>query len=298
MSVGSTELNPAQHSWRVVIVTRVLPVALGFYEAVREAGHEPVAVLTIRDSDGRYGTFDIGGMLGQLPADLSVLLPASRSMIAPLLGSVKPDLVICMGFPWKVPPDALALPPQGWINGHPSFLPFHRGPVPVAWAIRAGDEEIGITFHRMDAELDTGAILAQRSMEIGDYAEPDAFYPRMGPVVIETLKDALAKLAAGEPGTTQAGEGTYESFFTDDDATLDFSRPALELHRLVWAWRYSIPRGTLHGALAEVDGETVRVLASSLAEVDGAARVECADGPLWLVKTEPVPAETPPTPAA
>jgi hypothetical protein len=54
----------------------------------------------------------------------------------------------------------------------------------------------------------------------------------------------------------------------------------------VWAWRYSIPRGALHGALAEVDGETVRVLASSLAEVEGAMRVECADGPLWLVKTE------------
>jgi len=285
-------------NWRVVIVTRVLPVALGFYEAVREAGHEPVAVLTIRDSDGRYGAFDIGGMLGELPADLSVLLPAKRSLIAPLLASVEPDLVVCMGFPWKIPPDALAVPSQGWINGHPSSLPMHRGPVPVAWAIRHGDEEIGITFHRMDAELDTGPIIAQRSMEIGDYVEPDAFYPRMGVVVIETLREALAKLAAGEPGTMQEEDGSYESFFTDDDATLDFSRPALELHRLVWAWRYSIPRGTLHGALAEIDGETVRVLESSLVEVDGALRVECADGPLWLVKTEPVSAGTPSTPEA
>ena len=70
--VGSTEPESAQ-AWRVVIVTRVLPVALGFYETVREAGHEPVALLTIRDSDGRYGNFDIGGMLGELPADLNVL---------------------------------------------------------------------------------------------------------------------------------------------------------------------------------------------------------------------------------
>ena len=279
-------------SWRVVIVTRVLPVALGFYEAVREAGHEPVALLTIRDADGRYGTFDIGGMLGELPSDLSVLMPARRSAIAPMLGSVEPDLVVCMGFPWKIPPDALAVPTHGWINGHPSLLPLHRGPIPVAWAIREGDEEIGITFHRMDADLDTGAILAQRTMELGEYVEPDAFYPRLGVVVIETLREALDKIAAGDLGTAQDGEGAYESFFTDDDATLDLSRPAVELHRLVWAWRYSIPRGALHGALAEVDGETVHVLESSLAEVDGATRVECADGPLWLVKTEPVPAET------
>ena len=44
----------------------------------------------------------------------------------------------------------------------------------------------------------------------------------------------------------------------------------------------------------EVDGEAVRVVASSRVEVDGATRVECMDGLLWLVKTEPVSAETPP----
>ena len=86
----------------------------------------------------------------------------AASSIAPLLASVEPDLVVCMGFPWKIPPDALAVPRLGWLNGHPSLLPRHRGPLPVAWAIREGDEEIGITFHRMDADLDTGPILAQR----------------------------------------------------------------------------------------------------------------------------------------
>ena len=120
---------------RVVIVTRVLPVALGFYGAVREAGHEPLALLTIRDTDGRYGSFDIGGLLNELPADLSILMPSGRADIAPLLGSVRPDLAVCMGFPWKVAPDALAVPTHGWLNGHPSLLPRHRGPVPIAWAI-------------------------------------------------------------------------------------------------------------------------------------------------------------------
>ena len=65
-------------------------------------------------------------------------------------------------------------------------------------------------------------------------------------------------------------------------------RPAAELHRLVWGWRYTVSKGELEGALADVGGETVRVLASSLSEVEDARRVECADGPLWLVKMEPV----------
>jgi methionyl-tRNA formyltransferase len=274
--------------WRVVIVTRILPVVLGLYAAVREAGHEPVALLTVRDSDGRYGGFELGGLLGEVPGELDVLMPASRAAIAPLLESVRPDLVVVTGFPWKIPAAALAVPTLGWINGHPSLLPRHRGPVPVAWAIRNGEEEIGVTFHRMDAELDTGAILAQNTMAIGELTDPDTFYPRLGPLHVQTCREALDRLATGDAGTPQPeGAGEYESFFGEEDVDLDLSRPAVDVHRMVWAWRYTIPVGARRGALLELDGEETRVLESSLAEVEGARRVECADGPLWLVKTEP-----------
>ena len=98
-------------SWRVVVVTRILPVALGFIETVRAAGHEPVALLSIRDTENRYGSeFTLDALLAGVPAELDVLLPARRSSIAPLLASVEPDLAVCMGFPWKIPADALAVP--------------------------------------------------------------------------------------------------------------------------------------------------------------------------------------------
>ena len=192
--------------------------------------------------------------------------------MAPLLASLRPDLVVCMGFPWKVPADALAVPPLGWLNGHPSLLPRHRGPVPIAWAIRNGDTDVGITFHRMDAELDTGPILAQASFPLGEYTVPNELYERMGPVVMETLATALERIAAGDEGAPQSEGGEYESFLTDEDAWLDPSRPAVEVHRLVWAWQYTIPVGELRGALVDLDGETLRVLAPSLTEVAGSSR--------------------------
>ena len=168
-------------SWRVVIVTRIAPVLAGFDAVVRAAGHEPVALLSMRDNDGRYGALpETGELVMSAAPELDVLLPARRSSIAPLLASVEPDLVVCMGFPWKIPPDALAVPRHGWLNGHPSLLPRHRGPLPIAWAIREGDEEIGITFHKMDAELDTGPILAQRPYRIGELQSPETFYPELG----------------------------------------------------------------------------------------------------------------------
>jgi methionyl-tRNA formyltransferase len=272
-------------SWRVVLVTQILPVAQGFGAAVTGLGHEPVALLSTVDREGRYDSA-MRMDLSQLPPELDILVPARRSSIAPLLRSVEPDLVVCMGFPWKIPPDALAVPPLGWVNGHPSLLPRHRGPIPVAWAIRSGDDEIGITFHRMDAELDTGPILAQRPYPLGEPEEPDAFYEKFGQVVGMTLVEALERLASGDEGDAQEDGGEYETFFTAEDAWLDLSRPAADVHRLVWAWRYGlIPDGT-KGALLELDGKPLRILVTSLAEVEGATCVECADGALWIVETE------------
>jgi methionyl-tRNA formyltransferase len=274
-------------SWRVVLVTRIPPVALGMHAVVKAAGHEPVALLTVRDPSRRYGPFDLSDLLDQAPAELDVLLPASRASLAAVLAAARPDLVVCTGFPWKITPEALAVPRLGWINGHPSLLPRHRGPVPVAWTIRAGEDEIGVTFHRMDAELDTGPILARRAMALGEPCEPEELYARLAPLHLEAFAESLEKLAAGDPGQPQDGEGEYESFFSDADADLDLARPAAEVHRMVWAWRYTIPKDTRRGALLELDGESLRVLEASLTEVEGARRVECGDGPLWVLRTEP-----------
>jgi methionyl-tRNA formyltransferase len=274
-------------SWRVVVVTRIAPVLAGFDAVVRAAGHEPVALLTMRDVDGRYGPFeDTAELVRGAAPELDVLVPARRGAIAPLLAAVEPDLVVCMGFPWKIPPDALAVPRLGWINGHPSLLPRHRGPLPVAWTIREGDEEMGFTFHRMDAELDTGPILAQRRFPIGEYEPPDAFYARLGPIGMEAFAEALERLASGDEGTPQEDGGSYESFFAEEDLWLDLSRPAAEVHRLAWAWRFAMAPGGVQGALLELDGVPVRVLATSLTEIEDGRRIECADGPLWVVETE------------
>ena len=54
-------------SWRVVIVTRILPVALGFHTELREAGHEPAALLTLRETPAGF------------PLDELVLATAGRS---------------------------------------------------------------------------------------------------------------------------------------------------------------------------------------------------------------------------
>jgi methionyl-tRNA formyltransferase len=272
---------------RVVLVSQVPQAARGFHEMLLGLGHEPVALLCSRAHAGRYGNrFD--DLVRDAPAELDILIPASREAVAPLLGAVEPDLVLCLGFPWKIPADALEVPRHGWLNGHPSLLPRYRGPSPVSWAIRNGERELGFTFHRMDPELDTGAVMAQGTFEIGDEHSWEELEPKLVELVVELLPKALARLEAGDPGDAQEGEGSYFSFFGPDYVWIDWSRPAEEIYRQVQAWRFASATAGDRGALAELDGEAIRVLRTSLDAQNGSRSMETGAGTIWITETEAV----------
>lgn len=271
---------------RVVLVSQVPAAVHGLSGLLRALGHEPVALLCSREHAGRYGNqFD--DLVRDAPADLDVVVPAIRSAIAPLLRVYEPDVLLCLGFPWKIPGEALAVPRLGAINGHPSLLPRYRGPSPVSWAIRNGDDEIGFTLHRMDEELDTGAILAQGTMPLGDEHTYEEFEPKFAALVGELLPRALARAESGDPGDPQdESVASYFSFFGPDYVWIDWSLPRREIHRQVKAWRFASQAAGERGALTELDGETVRVLRTSFEPGTG-RETACGDGTLWIVETEP-----------
>ena len=267
---------------RVVLIAQVVPAVEGLYSALRAHGHEPVALLTTREGE-RYG--ELEELLRATPADLDVVIPSARARIAPLLRVFEPDVVFCAGFPWKLPADALAVPTHGIVNGHPSLLPRYRGPSPVAWAIREGETEIGFTFHYMDADLDTGNILAQVSIPLADEHSWEELTPKLAGAVGEIFPRVLERVEQGDPGDPQPEGGQYVSFFEPEYAWIDRSRPVVEVARQVRAWRFHSQLGE-RGALVELDDEVVRVLRVSLEPSEGRA-LECADGTLWVVETEP-----------
>lgn len=271
---------------RVVLVSQVLPAVAGLAEMLRRLGHEPVALLCSREHAGRYGG-EFDRLVREAPSELDVVIPASREAVAPLLRRYEPDLLLCLGFPWKIPADAIAVPRLGAVNAHPSLLPEYRGPNPVAWMIRNGEQAIGFTLHRMDAELDTGPILAQAPIPLDDEHRWDELEPKLVPVIAELLGRALARVEAGDPGDPQQGEGSYYSFFEPQYVRIDWTRSTAEIERQVRAWRFASRRdGFEHGALAELDGEEVRVLRVSAGPGAGRAH-ETGDGELWILETEP-----------
>jgi len=133
----------------------------------------------------------IGRLLFDGPQDVPLVFPPTRRALTQLLRPFEPDLVLCTGFPWRIPAAALAVPTLGWVNGHPSLLPEYRGPTPMAWAVRNGETEIGLTYHRMDEDFDTGAILAQGSVPLGDEDTLSSLNDKFGPLAVRLLPAAL-----------------------------------------------------------------------------------------------------------
>jgi methionyl-tRNA formyltransferase len=276
--------------WRIAIVSMVQPVVERLVPVLRELGHEPVGVVTARTSGDRPPDLTLGD--SSVPDGMDLLFAKDRGRVEPLLRALEPDLMLCWGFPWKLPQAALDVAPLGSVNLHPALLPRHRGPIPLAWALRDGDGRFGVTWHRMDAELDTGRILAQSSIPIDDDDfEITDFGPKLGAAAFALLPGVLERIAAGDPGDPQAEEGaSWAGHFEEDDFVhVDWARPRRRIHDQVRAWNLTFG-SEIVAPLATLEGEQVRLVRTSLKDPgDGAARIECGDGPIWILAHEPVP---------
>jgi methionyl-tRNA formyltransferase len=276
--------------WRIAVVSMVQPVIERLLPVLRDLGHEPAGVVTARLERARPADLTVSD--DTVPQGIDLLCAADKWRVEPLLRALEPDLTICWGFPWKLPQAALDVAPLGSINLHPGLLPRHRGPVPLAWALRDGDGRFGVTWHRMDAELDTGGLLAQATIPIDDDdVEILQIGPKLGAAAFGLLPGVLERVAAGDPGDPQDETlATWAGHFEDDDyARIDWTQPARRIHDQVRAWHLTFDLSPIVAPVAELDGKHVRVVRTSLRDPGGGARrVECGDGPLWIVASEPL----------
>jgi methionyl-tRNA formyltransferase len=272
--------------WRIVIVSQAPPAAFAIDAMCREAGHQPVAIVTSRRTHGDSST--LTAMLDGAAPDVDVIYAADKTSLEPLFRAYAPDLVICCGFPWLIREEALDVPRLGAINAHPSKLPLYRGPIPLPWAVRNGETEIAMTVHRMDANFDTGAILAQAPIPVDEAAWTfDEMIPHFQTAMRQALPRALERIAAGDEGEPQKGDpGVYAAWFEDEFSQIDWSKPAREIHNQVRAWSFLSFRSERKAPVGELDGEPARILRTSLEPGEG-TRVETGDGPIWVTESEP-----------
>jgi methionyl-tRNA formyltransferase len=274
---------------RAVIYSTVLPAIVGLSAAARSVGIEPVAVITPRAARNPQAAARRDAILAASPEGLDLCFAADKAGLERLTRAYEPELGLCTGYPWLLPPEVLSIPRLGVVNTHPSRLPRLRGPYPFAWAIREGDDEIWLTAHLMDEQFDTGPILAQGSRPMPADTSMDGLGPTLGAIAEEVVPAALRRVLSGDRGDPQTDEGaTYAEPFGEDYATLDPARPRVELERQVRAWAWMFGASPVVGPVAEVGGRRLRVLAATLDDPGDAEalRLDASDGPLWLTSVE------------
>jgi methionyl-tRNA formyltransferase len=154
-----------------------------------------------------------------------------------------------------LPQPVLDIPRLGCINIHASLLPRWRGAAPIQRALLAGDTRTGISIMQMDAGLDTGPELLRRELAIGSRETGGELHDRLAPLGAAAIVEALAGVASGTLTARPQPEAgaTYAAKIRKDEARIDWSRPTLEIDRLVRAFNPSPVAET------RLDGEQVRI---------------------------------------
>ena len=101
------------------------------------------------------------------------------------------ELLLCGGYYYRLPVrDDLYM-----VNIHPALLPVGRGAWPMPCAILRGETALGVTFHRMTAEMDAGAILLQRPVPILPGDDLETLTGRLSAAAAEMTPELLTDLA-------------------------------------------------------------------------------------------------------
>jgi len=166
-----------------------------------------------------------------------------------------PDLIVVAAFGQILRKDVLELPPQGCINVHASLLPRWRGAAPIHAAILDGDEETGVTIMQMDVGLDTGPMLAKRSIRIQPDDTAGSVFHALSTLGAELLLEILPNYLSGKlQPVPQSEEGaTYAPMMKKEDGKLDFTQDVKELERRVRAFN------PWPGTFLDFDGAILKV---------------------------------------
>lgn len=148
---------------------------------------------------------------------------------------LNPDIILVGSWCERISKEIYNLPKIASINAHPSLLPKYRGPNPYFWVIRNQEKTSGVSFHLIDDDYDTGAILAQEEIKIypsdtGKTLKERTVLTARG-VVCELLKDLNEDIII--PLTQAEEKSTYYSH--PCGLELDFTKSADENFALIRA---------------------------------------------------------------
>lgn len=162
------------------------------------------------------------------------------------LKSFGADYFIVAAYGKILPKNILDLPRYACINVHGSLLPKYRGAAPIQRSVLAGDKVTGITTMLMGEGLDTGDMLLKSEYAIDINETSGEVFDALAQSAPDLLIETIEKYTKGEitPVKQDESKATYAHMLSKDEAVIDWSKSAQEVHNLVrgmapWPVAYS-----------------------------------------------------------
>ncbi len=151
-----------------------------------------------------------------------------------------------------LPPSVFSLPRLGTVNLHASLLPRYRGAAPINWAIINGEPITGLTTFSINEGLDTGGILLQTEIPIGENETAGELLKRMANPGAELLLKTVRGLENGKlkPILQKESKASSAPKLKKSDGRINWDRSARSIHNLVrginpWPGTYCFFAGKL-----------------------------------------------------
>jgi methionyl-tRNA formyltransferase len=148
---------------------------------------------------------------------------------------LQPDLIVVIAYGQILPKFILKIPKYGAVNVHASLLPKYRGAAPIAWAILKGEKVTGVTTMVMDEGMDTGDILLQAEIPIGEEETCESLHDRLASLGARLLRETLEKMKSGNirPLPQDHSKVTYAPPLKKEDGHIVWKKEAKEIDRQV-----------------------------------------------------------------
>ncbi|MEE1028512.1 MAG: methionyl-tRNA formyltransferase [Agathobacter sp.] len=213
--------------------------AVGTLEEIIRAGHKVVLVVTQPDKPkGRGKAMQYTPVKEcALAHGIEVFQPVKvkEPENIEVLRKYEPDIIIVAAFGQIVPKSILDMPKYGCVNVHASLLPKYRGAAPIQWAVINGDEVTGVTIMRMNEGIDTGDMIAKKTVRLAEDETGGSLFDKLAQVGAQLCVETMEMIEAGKveyiPQNNE--EATHTSMIRKELGLIDWNRPAVEIERLI-----------------------------------------------------------------
>lgn len=258
-------------------------LGLSCIEEIYRIGGDLDLLITLNDEKAKdkSGRIYLDEIAAEHNAPLLKINNINDRTVIETLQERKIDWLFIIGWSQIAKPELLRTPKYGCIGMHPTLLPKGRGRAAIPWAILKGLDETGVTIFKLDEGVDTGEIIGQAVIKIGDKTTATELYEKVNKMHIKLISEYWSDIVNNNITLTRQNEAEATEWpgRKPADGEIYSSMTMDEAGRLVRAVTHPYP-----GAFYKDGNRTVRVWSAGTSAKNG--DIKLADGYLVPVDFE------------